>query len=71
MAPRPFNAILNFGYQAVLFPEFWKAVSYAGLDFYEVICMLTWSGKPSLVLDMMEEFRQQLVDRTLIGLLRR
>jgi CRISP-associated protein Cas1 len=27
--------------------------------------------KPSLVLDLMEEFRQQLVDRTLIGLIRK
>jgi CRISPR-associated protein Cas1 len=26
-------------------------------------------GKPSLVLDLMEEFRQQLVDRTLVGLI--
>lgn len=63
-----FNAMLNFGYQTVLFPEVWKAVSYAGLDFYAGYLHADRSGKPSLVLDMMEEFRQQLVDRTLIGL---
>jgi CRISPR-associated protein Cas1 len=64
----PFNAMLNFGYQTVLFPEVWKAVSYAGLDFYAGYLHADRSGKPSLVLDLMEEFRQQLVDRTLIGL---
>jgi len=68
-ATDPFNAMLNFGYQAILFPEVWKAVSYAGLDFYAGYLHADRSGKPSLVLDMMEEFRQQLVDRTLIGLI--
>lgn len=68
-ATDPFNAMLNFGYQTVLFPEVWKAVSYAGLDFYAGYLHADRSGKPSLVLDMMEEFRQQLVDRTLIGLI--
>jgi CRISPR-associated protein Cas1 len=68
-ATDPFNAMLNFGYQTVLFPEVWKAISYAGLDFYAGYLHADRSGKPSLVLDMMEEFRQQLVDRTLIGLI--
>jgi CRISPR-associated protein Cas1 len=65
----PFNAMLNFGYQTILFPEVWKAVSYAGLDFYAGYLHADRPGKPSLVLDLMEEFRQQVVDRTLIGLL--
>jgi len=64
----PFNAMLNFGYQTILFPEVWKAVSYAGLDFYAGFLHADRPGKPSLVLDMMEEFRQQVVDRTLTGL---
>jgi len=64
-----FNAMLNFGYQTILFPEVWKAVSYAGLDFYAGFLHADRPGKPSLVLDMMEEFRQQVVDRTLIGLI--
>jgi len=68
-ATDPFNAMLNFGYQSVLFPEVWKAISYAGLDFYAGYLHADRSGKPSLVLDMMEEFRQQLVDRTLISLI--
>ena len=65
----PFNAMLNFGYQTILFPEVWKAVSYAGLDFYAGFLHADRSGKPSLVLDLMEEFRQQVVDRTLVGLI--
>jgi CRISPR-associated protein Cas1 len=64
-----FNAMLNFGYQTILFPEVWKAVSYAGLDFYAGYLHADRPGKPSLVLDLMEEFRQQLVDRTLVGLI--
>jgi CRISPR-associated protein Cas1 len=67
-ASDPFNAMLNFGYQTILFPEVWKAVSYAGLDFYAGYLHADRPGKPSLVLDLMEEFRQQVVDRTLIGL---
>jgi len=65
----PFNAMLNFGYQTILFPEVWKAVSHAGLDFYAGYLHADRPGKPSLVLDLMEEFRQQVVDRTLIGLI--
>ncbi|MEM2865443.1 MAG: CRISPR-associated endonuclease Cas1 [Candidatus Bathyarchaeia archaeon] len=67
-AKDPFNAMLNFGYQVVLFPEAWKAVSYAGLDPYAGYLHADRPGKPSLVLDIMEEFRQQVVDRTLLAL---
>lgn len=68
-ASDPFNAMLNFGYQTILFPEVWKAVSYAGLDFFAGYLHADRPGKPSLVLDLMEEFRQQVVDRTVIGLI--
>jgi CRISPR-associated protein Cas1 len=68
-AKDPFNAMLNLGYQTVLFPEVWKAVSYAGLDPYAGYLHADRPGKPSLVLDLMEEFRQQVVDRTVITLL--
>lgn len=70
-ATDPVNAMLNFGYQVVLFPEVWKAVSYAGLDPYAGYLHADRPGKPSLVLDMMEEFRQQLVDRTVLSLISR
>jgi len=67
-ATDPFNCMLNFGYQVALFPEVWKAVCYAGLDPYAGFLHADRPGKPSLVLDLMEEFRQQVVDRTLISL---
>jgi CRISPR-associated protein Cas1 len=67
-AKDPFNVMLNFGYQAVLFSEVWKAVCYAGLDPYAGFLHADRPGKPSLALDLMEEFRQQVVDRSLIGL---
>lgn len=68
-AKDPFNVMLNFGYQTILFPEVWKAVSYAGLDMYAGYLHADRPGKPSLVLDLMEEFRQQVVDRTIISLI--
>jgi len=67
-AKDPYNAMLNFGYQAVLFSEVWKAICYAGLDPYAGFLHADRPGKPSLVLDLIEEFRQQVVDRTLLGL---
>ena len=70
-AKDPVNSMLNFGYQAILFPEAWKAVAYAGLDPYAGFLHADRPGKPSMVLDLMEEFRQQVVDRTLWALIAR
>jgi len=70
-AKDPFNAMLNFGYQAALFPEVWRAVCYAGLDPFAGFLHADRPGKPSLILDLMEEFRQQTVDRPLISLITR
>jgi len=67
-AKDPFNIMLNYGYQKVLFPEVWKAVSYVGLDMYAGYLHADRPGKPSLVLDLMEEFRQQVVDRAVLSL---
>ncbi|MEM0287283.1 MAG: CRISPR-associated endonuclease Cas1 [Nitrososphaerota archaeon] len=63
----PFNAMLNYGY-GVLEGETWRAVHYAGLDPYGGFLHADRPGKPSMVLDMMEEFRQQLVDRPLLSI---
>ncbi|MEM3574808.1 MAG: CRISPR-associated endonuclease Cas1 [Candidatus Bathyarchaeia archaeon] len=67
-AKDPINSMLNFGYQVVLFPEVWKAISYAGLDPYAGYLHADRPGKPSMVLDLMEEFRQQVVDRAIWAL---
>lgn len=61
-AKDPINAMLNYGY-ALLEGEVWRAVHYSGLDPYGGFLHVDRPGKASLVLDLMEEFRQQVVDR--------
>jgi CRISPR-associated protein Cas1 len=63
-----FNAILNYGY-GVLYAQVEQAILLAGLDPYAGFLHVDRPGKPSLVLDLIEEFRQCVVDRTVIGLL--
>jgi len=63
-----FNALLNYGY-GVLYAQVEQALLLAGLDPYAGFLHTDRPGKSSLVLDMIEEFRQCVVDRTIIGLL--
>lgn len=63
----PVNSMLNYGY-ALLEGEVWRGVHYAGLDPYGGYLHVDRPGRPSMVLDLMEEFRQQVVDKTVIGL---
>jgi len=67
-ATDPFNVLLNYGYKAVLFPECFRATLLAGLDPYAGYLHADRPGKPSLALDLMEEFRQHVVDRCLIAM---
>ncbi len=62
----PFNSALNYGY-GVLYSQVERALILAGLDPYGGFLHADRPGKPSLVLDLIEEFRQPVVDRTLIG----
>src|SRR6266566_3170673 len=62
-----FNSALNYGY-GILYSQVEKAVTLAGLDAYGGFLHADRPGKPSLVLDLIEEFRQTVVDRTVIGL---
>lgn len=66
----PLNILLNYGY-GILYSEIWKAVFYAGLDPFAGFLHADRPGKPSLVLDLIEEFRQQVVDRSLLTLMTR
>jgi CRISPR-associated protein Cas1 len=68
-ASDPFNCMLNFAYKALLFSDVWRAVIYSGLDPYAGFLHSDRSGRASLVLDLMEEFRQQAVDRVILGLI--
>lgn len=63
----PFNSILNYGY-GILYRQVEHALILAGLDPYAGFLHADRPGKPSLVLDLIEEFRQTIVDRTIIGM---
>lgn len=67
-AEDPINSTLNYAY-AILSSEIWKAVLYAGLDPYAGFLHADRPGKPSLVLDIMEEFRPQISDRVAFKLI--
>ena len=54
------NIALNYGY-AILFNFIYKAVINAGLEPYYGVLHTTRSAKPSLVLDIMEEYRSFVV----------
>ncbi len=62
-----FNSSLNYGY-GILYCQVEQALTLAGLDPYGGYLHADRPGKPSLVLDLIEEFRQTVVDRTIIGL---
>ncbi|MGB9587384.1 MAG: CRISPR-associated endonuclease Cas1 [Armatimonadota bacterium] len=62
----PVNSILNYGY-GILYSQVWSAVILAGLEPFAGFIHVDRPGRPSLVLDMMEEFRQPVVDRALLA----
>ena len=65
-ATDPVNAMLNYGY-GILYSHVWGAVMNAGLEPFAGFLHVDRSGKPSLVLDLTEEFRQPVVDRTIFA----
>jgi CRISPR-associated protein Cas1 len=67
-AKDPVNSALNYGY-GILYGQIERAVVLAGLDPYAGFIHADRPGKPSLVLDLIEEFRQPVVDRTVFAML--
>jgi len=63
----PLNAALNYGY-GILYGQIERALVLAGLDPYGGFIHVDRPGKPSLVFDLIEEFRQVVVDRTIVGM---
>lgn len=61
------NVCLNYGY-AILQSYCWSALDNAGLELYAGFLHTDRPGKPSLVLDFMEEYRDWVVDRNVIKL---
>jgi len=66
-ADDPLNMALNYGY-GILYAQVQMAALLAGLDPFAGFIHVDRAGKPSLVLDLIEEFRQPVVDRTVFGL---
>lgn len=66
-AKDPINSALNYGY-GILYSQIERAVVLAGLDPYAGFIHADRPGKPSMVLDLIEEFRQVAVDRVIVGL---
>ncbi len=69
-AKDPINAALNYGY-GILYGQVERALVLAGLDPYGGFIHADRPGKPSLVFDLIEEFRQVVVDRTVVGMANR
>jgi CRISPR-associated protein Cas1 len=63
----PINSALNYGY-GILYGQIERALVLAGLDPYGGFIHADRPGKPSLVFDLIEEFRQVIVDRTIVGM---
>ncbi|MEM5557947.1 CRISPR-associated endonuclease Cas1 [Aliarcobacter cryaerophilus] len=59
------NSALNYGY-AILTSYVWQSIINSGLEPYAGVLHTNRPGKPSLVLDIMEEYRAWVVDRNII-----
>lgn len=68
--PDPVNALLSFGYTLAL-NDVLTAVQITGLDPYLGTFHVIEAGRPSLALDLLEEFRPLVVDRLVLDLLRK
>jgi len=62
------NSLFNYGY-GILYSKVEQAVLLAGLDPFAGFIHTDRPGKPSLVLDLIEEFRQPVVDRSIFALI--
>ena len=62
------NSLLNYGY-GILYNRILSAATRAGLDPFAGYVHTDRPGKPSLVLDLIEEFRGPVVDRAVLGAL--
>lgn len=65
--PDPINAMLSFGYTLALH-DVLTAIQITGLDPYLGTFHVIEAGRPSLALDLLEEFRPLIVDRLVLEL---
>lgn len=64
------NSMLNYGY-AILYVRVWQALLAAKLNPFESLIHVQREGKPTLVYDVIEIFRSQVVDRVVISLVQK
>ena len=64
------NSMLNYGY-AILASEITKSILINGLDPYCGFLHYDLINRTSLTFDLIEPFRQQLIDKTIISLINR
>lgn len=62
------NSLLNYGY-GILYSRIWEAILKTGLNPYISYLHKPQPNKPTLVFDLIEEFRQQGVDRPVFSLI--
>jgi CRISPR-associated protein Cas1 len=62
------NNMLNYGY-GILYQRVWQSIQKQGLNPHISFLHAFQAGKPTLVYDMVEEFRQPFVDRAVFSLL--
>jgi CRISPR-associated protein Cas1 len=67
--PDPINAMLSFGYTLALH-DVLTVIQITGLDPYLGTFHVIEAGRPSLALDLLEEFRPIIVDRLVLELVR-
>ena len=64
------NSMLNYGY-AILYVRVWQALLAVQLNPFDSLIHARRDGKPTLVYDMVEIFRSQVVDRVVISLIQK
>jgi len=69
-APDTINQALNYGY-AFLYHRLQAALLKTGVNIYHSFLHTAQENKPTLVFDMIEPFRQPVVDREIISILNR
>jgi CRISPR-associated protein Cas1 len=69
-AKDPLNAALNYAY-GIVYGQIERAIVLAGLDPYAGFVHTDRPGKPSLVLDLIEEFRPAAADRPVFAIFNR
>ena len=69
-APDAINQALNYGY-AFLYHRLQSALLKTGVNIYHSFLHISQANRPTLVFDLIEPFRQPVVDREIISILNR